>query len=247
LLLLCVCHSVEAAPAAVPTANPPAVTANVPPDAAAVDSGTLAQPRPTLGDEPIRGSTPASSPGASPDPAAGASSSGGTDYYRVLAALALVLGLIFLLRWFGRFFFPTMTGRGSRAIEVITRSPLSPKQQVMLIRVGRRLVLIGDSGSQLSPLCEITDPDEIAALVGQLRDDKGKAPGSAWSFAAAFSRYRNDHEAGAVGQESAASSNVDLTGDVEDPAEQAAVSSAREELNGLMDRVRSLKEQFAGS
>ena len=63
------------------------------------------------------------------------------------------------------------------AVQLLSRTVLSPKQHVMLLRVGRRLVVIGDSGGQMSALSEITDPDEVAALVGQIRDEKLTAAG----------------------------------------------------------------------
>lgn len=157
-----------------------------------------------------------------------------TDYPRVLGALAAVVGLILLLRWCGGRFVPAAGGRrSSRAVEVLGRSPLSPKQQVMLLRVGRRLIVVGESGSQLSCLCDITDPDEVAALVGQLQEDKAALVSGA--FGAVFRRSRGyftpeEPPAGAPA--------------LEDAEEQETVASAREELNGLRERVRMLARHF---
>ena len=65
---------------------------------------------------------------------------------------------------------------------------MSPKQQVLLLQVGRRVVVIGDGGGAgMRPLCEITDPDEVAALVGDLKSaDAAIAP--ARSFGTLFKR-----------------------------------------------------------
>jgi len=167
--------------------------------------------------------------------------SGGLDYPRVLAALGIVIGLIFVLRWCGRFFFPATVGRGrSRAVEVISRSPLSPKQQVMLLRVGRRLIVVGDSGQQMNPLCQITDPDEVAELVGQLRDEKTSTPSRA--FGAMFGRSRQEFEPAEEPPASAASALREA-----DTDDEAPVATAREELTGLRERVRMLAEQFKGT
>ena len=194
-------------------------------------------PKTALGEEPVRNSVDAPSTllvsGAPAKPQ-------GLDYARVMAALGIVVGLIFVLRWFGRLFFPAATGSGkSRAIEVLSRSPLSPKQQVMLLRVGQRLLVVGDSGSQMNALCEITDADEVAALVGQLRDEKLQIPKRA--FGTLFGRSRQAFESE---QPIADVAHNELR---EPEENDAPVASAREELNGLRDRVRLLAEQFKGT
>lgn len=194
-------------------------------------------PQTALGAESIRSSA---DPAVAPVAPGAAAKPQALDYPRVLAALGIVIGLIFVLRWFGRFFFPAAVGRGkSRAVEVISRSPLSPKQQVMLLRVGRRVIVVGDSGSQMNPLCEITDPDEIAALVGQLRDDKTSAPTRA--FGTMFGRSRQVFDS----QEDAHATASDALREPEE--EEPPVASAREELSGLRERVRLLAEQFKGA
>ena len=199
----------------------------------AANSG--AQAHTALGDAPVRSfseksNKPSGEVAGTPTPT--------MDYSRVLGALAAVLGLIFLLRWCGRFFFPSTGGRhSSRAVEVIARSPLSPKQQIMLIRVGRRLIVVGDSGSQMNPLCELSDPDEVAALVGQLHDDK-LAPAKK-AFGAMFGRSRSRFDS--TDSADPAQSLVDEAGDAE------PVVTAREELSGLRERVRVLAQQFKGT
>lgn len=196
-----------------------------------------ALPKTALGEEPVRNSTDVPStpltPGAPAQPQ-------GLDYPRLLAALGIVIGLIFVLRWLSRLFFPAATGRGkSRAVEVLARSPLSPKQQVMLLRVGRRLLVVGDSGSQMNALCEITDSDEVAALVGQLRDEKLQIPKRA--FSSLFGRSRQAFDAEEPAPDAAQN-------ELREPEEEdVPVASAREELNGLRDRVRLLAEQFKGA
>ena len=192
-------------------------------------------PHTALGDSPVRSfsqkaNTPASdAPGSTTPP---------MDYSRVLGALAAVLALILFLRWCSRFFFPPGGVRHtSRAVEVIAKSPLSPKQQVMLIRVGRRLIIVGDSGSQLNTLCELSDPDEVAALVGQLQDER--MPPAKKAFGAMFGRSRTKFES-APGDDAAPPL-------VDEPEEAEPVASAREELSGLRERVRLLAQQFKGA
>jgi hypothetical protein len=90
--------------------------------------------------EPIRRSTSAAAAttapttqraGAKPAPAAG---NGGFDVRRMTLALGAVLALILLLR-FGlkRVFGVATAPRSSRAVQVLTRSPLSPRHQLMVL------------------------------------------------------------------------------------------------------------------
>lgn len=193
----------------------------------------------SVGDEPIRS---LSSPAAKQPqiPQAGVSSND-LDYTRVIGALGIVIGLIFAVRWAGRLFFPSSAGRGGgRAVEVLSRSPLSPKQQVMLLRVGRRLLVVGDNGSQMNALCEISDPDEIAALVGQLQEQKTATGHTA--FGAMFGRFSRRFDRPEPEPERVDSPLVD-----DAPDDEAPVASAREELNGLRERVRLLARQFKSS
>ena len=169
---------------------------------------------------------------------------------RVAAAMAVVLGLIFGLRWVMRRAFPSAgAARPSAAVQVLTRTVLSPRQQLMLVRVGRRLIVVGDSGGQMTSLSEITDPDEVAALVGQLKDEKLSAAGPA--FGTLFGRMRRgmDAEDAPTADRDDSADGPDAVGadrphpgegDREDPE----VASTRRELDGLRAKVRLIADQF---
>jgi hypothetical protein len=92
----------------------------------------------------------------------------------------------------------------------------------------------------MNPLCEITDADEIAALVGQLQEQGAVAPGRV--FGSIFGRSRKDYDGGAESPppEAAATPLTDIE------PEETGVTSAREELNGLRERVRIIAAQFNG-
>lgn len=180
--------------------------------------------------------------------AGGAAGTSGFDAGRVAFALAAVVALIFLLRWVAkRFFGVSGVGRSTRAVQVLSRSPLSPRQQLVLLRVGRRLLVVADGGGQINTLSEITDPDEVAALVGQVQDDH--ADRGAKSFGAMFGKSRGSYEGHDDDDSNANATEAEPAalrrggGDDDDPA----AASARRELSGLMDRVRSLSRQFKGS
>ena len=176
-------------------------------------------------------------------------STGRFDTTRVALSLAIVLSLIFILRFLGKRLFgkTILGGRPSSAIQVLSRNVISPKQQLLVVRVGRRLVVVGDSGQQMNTLCEITDPEEMSALLGQIQEEKRETMMN--GFGSLFGRAGSDFE---KADEPPRSSGVAQEDD--DVGENAAfadgaidaspVRETRNELNGLMDKVRLMSRQF---
>jgi flagellar biogenesis protein FliO len=154
----------------------------------------------------------------------------GLDTTRIIFSLVVVLGLIFGLKFFGQKWFNPITAKSSnRTVETLSRAIIGPKQQILLIRVGkRRVIVVGDSGGKLSQLDQITDADEIAELVGQLHTDKLGPAASA--FAGMFGR--NTEKFAAVEAESDADETVDKE------TVDAAVSSTQRDLESLLSKVR---------
>lgn len=79
--------------------------------------------------------------------------------------LALLAGTFLLLRRFGarsRFF------AGGGVVNVLARKPLGPKQDVLLIEVGRRVYVVGSTRERMATLGEINDPEEVAELRSNL-------------------------------------------------------------------------------
>ena len=165
---------------------------------------------------------------------------------KVAAALAVVLGLAFVLRAVLRRVFPAVASAGAtRAIQVLSRTVLAPRQQLMLVRVGRRLIVVGDSGGQMTALSEITDPDEVAALVGQVKDEKLSA--AAPTFGGLLSRVRGMDVPIDVPPRESPSSNQGNDPDDEAGEDDPETASTRRELDGLMEKVRLISHQFHGT
>jgi flagellar biogenesis protein FliO len=221
-------------------------------------------------DVPVRRSPAPTTPGGG---TAEGTNSGGYDFPRVAGALAAVIGLILLLRWLGKRFFSLPTAqRTSRVVQVLSRSVLSPKQHLVLVRVGQRVLVAADNGSQMSRLSEITDPDEVASLLGQLQSEKeGSAFGlaSAKAFNSVFGRLKKTNDSEGADNEPLgdaghpAMDDDDIShesaeqADLEDPEFAASllsspvtvsndnvVAATRHELNGLMEKVRLVSDQF---
>jgi flagellar biogenesis protein FliO len=86
------------------------------------------------------------------------------------SSLAVVLGLFFLFAWTMR--------RGSpggsavlpgEVVEVLGRAPLTHRQQLHLLRCGRKLVLVNVCAEGVETLTEITEPEEVDRLLGLCR------------------------------------------------------------------------------
>lgn len=90
----------------------------------------------------------------------------GSGWARTLLALGLVVALVFVVRHVLRRFGPGAPAGNRRAVQVVSRVSVSPRQQLVLVRLGERLLLIGSGADGMRTLAEVTDPDEVAALTG---------------------------------------------------------------------------------
>jgi flagellar biogenesis protein FliO len=150
----------------------------------------------------------------------------------VALGLAAVLALIFVLRWVAKWAFPGVaSARPTAAMRVLSRTCVSPKQQLLLVQVGRRVLVVGDSAGHLRGISEIADPDEAAALVAQITEEQSRS--SARAFGSLFGRVRNGFEP----RDEQAAGGL-LTGDDDDEPE------AQPALAGLSQHVRRISDQF---
>ena len=149
------------------------------------------------------------------------------DTKRLLLALGIVLAAIFISQkvW-KKMGMPGVGGRASGALQVVARLNVSPKQQILLLRIGRRLVVVGNSGTQMNTLCDISDPEEAAILLGQTTTERQGSITSSFNAVLGEEEKHFEEEA-----------HPDSEHDPE-------LASTREEINGLMDKVRSMSKQF---
>jgi flagellar biogenesis protein FliO len=127
-------------------------------------------------------------------------------WFDMLWPLVLVLGGIALLFWAARRYLPGMRRMtGSRAVTVLARTYLSPRQSINVVRLGRRILVVGQSADALSALGSISDPEEVSEIVG-LCESAGESS-SVSSFRKIFQRmdgeFAADNSAGGqdIGQE----------------------------------------------
>jgi flagellar biogenesis protein FliO len=165
LYLACVALAVQD-PAPSPAADPAAdVTVTLPPPLPAQVAPPAAEPvkpAPTLAipvDEARRVSKPLVEDKADPGPSLGGF---------VVGSVAVLgfLGVAFLLlRRFGKN--SRLLGNAG-AIRVLARKALGPKQEIILVEVGPKVIMIGSTRDHLSALGEFAAPDELALLRANL-------------------------------------------------------------------------------
>jgi flagellar motor switch/type III secretory pathway protein FliN/flagellar biogenesis protein FliO len=83
----------------------------------------------------------------------------------VLTSLSVVLGVFLLLVWMARR--GRARGRGTLpfdVVETLGRAPLTGRQEMQLVRVGHKLLLLSVTPTSAETLTEITDPGEIDRL-----------------------------------------------------------------------------------
>lgn len=114
---------------------------------------------------------------------------------RVLGALAVVIGLLLLIRTILR-----RTGgllpRGDRpsgVVEILARYPIARGQHFILLKFARRVLLLHQAGSSMTQLTEMTDPDEVASLLARMEAGSGER--SAGKFRSALNEFVAEHHA----------------------------------------------------
>jgi flagellar biogenesis protein FliO len=117
------------------------------------------------------------------------------DITKVVGALAIVVGLMLLLRVFLRKSggFLTGGGRPSGVVEILAKYPVGRAQNIVLLKVARRVVLLHQSGSSMTTLSEMTDPDEVAGLLSRL--EAGSTERDAERFRRTLTQFMAEHEA----------------------------------------------------
>ncbi len=124
---------------------------------------------------------------------------GGLGLSRTLASLVVVVGLAYIgaLAWkriaTRRGGLMAALGAAGRApsgvLEILARYPVARTQRLVLLRVGRRVLLVCQSSGArsgsgaMATLAEISDPDEVATILCAIRQSDGESSVSAFKAA----------------------------------------------------------------
>lgn len=121
------------------------------------------------------------------------------EVVRVCGALAVVIGLMLLLRMAAkRLGGPLLDGgRPSGVLLVLARYPIARGQSLVLLKLGRRLLLCHQSKGEMSTLCEIQSEDEVAAMLARI--EAGSRGKDAAKFEKLLEDFNQEHRRRAFG------------------------------------------------
>jgi len=150
----------------------------------------VGRPQSPTGAIPLRHAGETNPRGVSPTESAPSFGSRTAPWMTTLSALAIALGTLFLFYWGVKRLGPR-TDRivPNEVVEMLGYTPLSGRQRLCLIRVGRKLVLVAASSDAVEPLTEIDDPVEVDRLVGLCASQRNGSVTQA--FQQVFSQYVN--------------------------------------------------------
>ena len=109
----------------------------------------------------------------------------------IISALAIVLGLFFLLVWISRRGTShRLTGLSKEVVEVLGQTPLSARQQLHLISIGNKLLLVAVALDGAQTLTEIDNLDEVLQIRSLCEQSKSGSATS--SFREVFSKLNTE-------------------------------------------------------
>ena len=146
---------------------------------------------------------------------------------KTLTALGLIVGLIFGLRKvFVRLTGQPLASKATGAVEVLTRVAVAPRNHVLIVRVGGRILVLGDSSNGLSTLASIDDPEEVASLLMTI--NAGRSDTIAGDFSQMIRSFDDEIDP----RDRLAAEGGDHS--------EGQVDRARNELSGVLSRLRTM-------
>ncbi|QDU33181.1 hypothetical protein KS4_12260 [Poriferisphaera corsica] len=167
--------------------------------------------------------TASSSPG---NQTPGASLVTGNYLLQTITALGIVIGLLFLIRYLYAKATGHVTTSSAAAVQVLARTSIAPRNHIIILRVGSRILICSDSSHGTRTLSEITDPEEVAQLLAET--SAAKENSITKSFNNMLGRYGADYDKQGRHPEEGLDT-VEFQSD-----------SARESVSKLLSRVRDL-------
>lgn len=149
-----------------------------------------------------------------------------------LAALGVVLAIVFGIRWvLRRGGVVSLAAPQGAVVEVLSRTTVAPRSHVILMRVGQRILIVSDSSAGMRTLASVDDPAEFAELLGAV--DAAKPTSMSKSFSGVMKK---------LGGQWSSEDQADLEADTGDSPSMPGV-----EADGVgMDRTRNALANVRG-
>lgn len=87
-----------------------------------------------------------------------------TALVKMVAGLALVLGVLVGLYWLSRRFLPGSVAGGNAGMRLLGRLGLGSRKYVALVEVAGKVLILGVSNDRINLLSEVEDPSRISSL-----------------------------------------------------------------------------------
>lgn len=112
-----------------------------------------------------------------------------------LAALGVVIGLIFGVRLLLAKATKTPLVSTTSAVEVLSRTSVAPRSHVLLLRVGSQVLVVGESSGGLRTLSAVQNEEDVAALLQAVESSKPQSiAGGFSSLMGKFNRHYDEAE-----------------------------------------------------
>ncbi len=84
-------------------------------------------------------------------------------------------------------------------MEILARYPVARGQQLILLKIARRVLLVHQNGTAMSTLSEMIDEDEVADLLRRV--EAGSRKSTTNGFRTVLERFNHDHHSAAQAPE----------------------------------------------
>jgi len=157
---------------------------------------------------------------------------------QVVAAMAVVIGLIFILKGLAKKFVPGAKAAGAKGvIEILARHPISKNQAIVLVRIGSQIVALNQGKEKSESVLVIHDPTEVAKIIGQIEGKKSHS--SQAGFTKLLANARVDLEAAPDAEPELASMSPE---NLDEQLEEMA--AAKRQLMELRQHVRTVRDRL---
>lgn len=151
---------------------------------------------------------------------------------QTVTALGVVLGLVMILRrcfsqWMGR----PVVAPGSHAVQVLTRVAVAPRNHILLVRLGGRVLVIADSSHGLRTLANLDDPEEVASLLAAVTTSEPNSISR--GFASLLQRFNSAYRP-----------NQCISDEGADATEHC-VDRTRDQVSSVLSRMRVISQRRA--
>lgn len=151
---------------------------------------------------------------------------------QTVTALAIVVGLILLLRRvIAKMNARPLASSHSPIVQVLSRVSVAPRNHILIVRLDRRILVLGDSPNGLTTLANIEDGEEVAAILQAITAAKPN------SISRSFSQLLTGFNAKAAEDQANLAELTDSS--------EYQVDRTRNQLSGLLSRLRAMGRGIA--